>query len=719
MYIRIIRIMLLLVFVLPLYSQETDSIKQVELESITITATSYKTSSKLNSALSVEVVEKDFLRNHFTGNLIQALEYIPGVRSMDIGSGFSKPMIRGMGFNRISVTENGIKQEGQQWGSDHGFEIDAFNIERVTVRKGPSSLLYGSDAMGGVVEITQDRPPFDNQIFGEAVVLGKSVNETSGGSVLLGLKKNAWYTKLRYSEQRFGDYRIPTDTIVYLTQKIPIYNRKLKNTAGIERNISSYTEYRSRKYYSNYSISNAYQKTGFFPGAHGIPDISRVQDDGDDRNIELPYSKVNHLKITSRQQYVWDKLIGYWDVGYQKNHREEWSKFHTHYGTQAPPNKDPDKELAFTLDTYSSSIKLKTIASATWEYNAGLDIQYQQNRISGYSFLLPRYNRFIGGVFGIATWRPSQQLSFTGGIRYDHGNVDISAYSDPYLETYLQEMGYDNELIKQYKWRSYAVNRNFGDFSGSLGIIWNPNIYHLIKANIGHSFRLPGANELAANGVHHGTFRHEQGDPSLNSERGWQLDASYLYENKSISFSFTPFFSWFSNYIFLKPTGEWSVLPHAGQIYRYTGAEAIFAGTEISFSINLLPHLEYSFTGEYVYTYNLDENTPLSFSPPASMRNTITWKKNQFQIHAELYSIANQNRVSKNESTTSGTNLINLGGNINIPIYNTMIDISLSLRNLLNTKYYNHLSFYRKVEIPEPGRNFQLSIKIPFKSKLK
>ncbi|MFG5859416.1 TonB-dependent receptor [Dysgonomonas sp. Shenzhen-Wh21] len=719
MHIRIIRVMLLLVFVLPLYSQQTDSIKQVELKSITITATSYKTSSKINSALSIEVAEKDFLKNHFTGNLIQALEHIPGVRSMDIGSGFSKPMIRGMGFNRISVTENGIKQEGQQWGSDHGLEIDAFNIERVTVRKGPSSLLYGSDAMGGVVEITQAPPSFDNQIFGEAVVLGKSVNETFGGSVLLGLKKSAWYTRFRYSEQRFGDYRIPTDTIVYLTQKIPIYNRKLKNTAGIERNISSYTEYRSGKYYSNYSMSNAYQKIGFFPGAHGIPDISRVQDDGDDRNIELPYSRVNHMKITSRQQYVWDKLIGYWDVGYQKNHREEWSKFHTHYGTQAPPHKDPDKELVFTLDTYSSSIKLKTIASATWEYNVGLDIQYQQNRISGYSFLLPRYNRFTSGVFGLATWRPSQQLSFSGGIRYDHGNVDISAYNDPYLETYLQVMGYDNELIKQYKWRSYAVNRNFGDFSGSLGIIWNLNIYHLIKANIGHSFRLPGANELAANGVHHGTFRHEQGDPSLNSERGWQLDASYLYENKNISFSITPFFSWFSNYIFLKPTGEWSVLPHAGQIYRYTGAEAIFAGTEISFSIDLFPHLNYSFTGEYVYTYNLDENTPLSFSPPASMRNTITWKRNQFHIHAELYSIANQNRVSKNESTTSGTNLINLGGNISIPIYNTMVDISLSLRNLLDTKYYNHLSFYRKVEIPEPGRNFQLSIKIPFKSKLK
>lgn len=718
MHTRIIPVLLMLIFVLPVFTQEPDSIKSVELEKVTIT-TSYKKISTQTSALSVEVVEKEFLSRHFTGNLIQTLEHVPGVRSMDIGSGFSKPMIRGMGFNRISVTENGIKQEGQQWGSDHGLEIDAFNVERITVRKGPSSLQYGSDAMGGVIEITQIPPPHENQIFGEAVLIGKSVNATFGGSMMLGIKKNAWYTKLRYSESHFGDYHVPTDTIIYLTQKIPVYGQRLKNTAGFERNINFYTEYRKGRYYSNYAVSNAYQKTGFFPGAHGIPDISRVQDDGSNRNIELPYSTVNHLKASTHQQYMWNNLVASWDIGYQNNHREEWSLFHTHYGNQSPPEESPDRELAFFLDTYSSAIKLRTIISTTWEITGGWDVQYQQNRIAGYSFLLPEYKRFSTGLFGLSTWRLSQQFSFSGGIRYDFGTVDISSYTDPYLETYLRNIGYGEELIEQYKWRSYPVKRDFGDFSGSLGMVWNPDNHHLLKANIGHSFRLPGANELASNGIHHGTFRHEQGSASLHSEKGWQIDASYQYENKFLSVSVMPFVNWFNNYIYLKPTGEWSILPDAGQIYLYTEAEALFAGAELAFNVDFLRHLNYSFSGEYVYTYNVDERTPLSFSPPASMRNTLTWKVKKFQLYAELHSIAPQNKVAKNEDPTPGANLINLGGSVSIPFSAIVLDISLSVRNLLDTKYYNHLSFYRKVEIPEPGRNIQLLIKIPFNIKLK
>jgi len=711
--------MLLFVFELSVYAQELDSIKTIELEGVTISLPSYKTASKRNSSLSVEVIEKDFLKEHFTGNLMQTLEHLPGIRSMDIGFGFSKPMIRGMGFNRISVAENGIKQEGQQWGSDHGLEIDAFNVERITIRKGPSSLLYGSDAMGGVIEISQPLSPVENQIFGDVSLLGKSVNNTFGGSFLIGIKKNEWYSKFRYSEQHFGDYRIPADTIIYLTQKIPIYEQRLKNTARLERNASFYSEYKKGKYNSNYALSNAYQKIGFFPGAHGIPNISRVQDDGNKRNIELPYSKVNHFKITSRQQYFWDKLIGSWDIGYQNNHREEWSEFHTHYVTQLPPEKNPNKELDFSLDTYSSSMKIKTNISSFWEYSAGWDVQYQQNQIAGYSFLLPNYKRFTTGLFGLANWIFAQNFIISGGLRYDYGNIDISAYIDPYLNEYLQNMGYGNYLIEEYQWRSYPVNRNFGNFSGSLGIVWNRTNQHLLKANIGHSFRLPGTNELAANGVHHGTFRHEQGDPTLKSEKGWQVDASYLYENNSVLFSISPFVNWFNNYIYLKPTGEWSILPHAGQIYRYTGSEVFFAGAELSFGIDIFSFLNYSFSGDYVYTYNLDERTPLSFSPPTSVRNSLIWKKNKFQFYIELHSILSQKRVAKNEDPTKGANLINLGGNTTLSIGKTMIDLNLSLRNLLNAKYYNHLSFYRKVEIPEPGRNVQLLIKIPFKSKLK
>ena len=718
MRIGIISGVLGLTVVLPAHAQKSDSIKSLLLPDVVVTE-SYQQRQAKKSALAVDVVDQDFLRKHFTGNFMQAMENIPGVQAMDMGSGFSKPMIRGMGFNRIAVLENGIKQEGQQWGADHGLELDAFNIGTVNVLKGPSSLLYGSDAMGGVIDITSPPVPSVDMLFGDVTLLGKSVNGTLGGSFMLGIKKSFWYAQVRYSEQHFGDYRIPTDTIVYLTQKMPVYGRKLKNTAGIERNIGFFAQYQRQRYKANYSVSNVYQKTGFFPGAHGIPDVSRVEDDGDSRNMELPYSKVNHLKVTTLQQYAWEKLVLSGDFGFQNNHREEWSVFHTHYGSQPVPEKDPDKELAFNLNTLSASVKVRFIGSSSWEHALGWDGQHQRNDISGYSFLLPEYHRSTTGLLWLTTYKPNNVISVSGGMRYDYGYIHISSHEDAYLADYLRKQGYDEEQVEHYKWNSHAVKKKFGDYSFSLGLVWTPSERHMVKANVGRSFRLPGANELAANGVHHGTFRHEQGDANLKSEQGWQMDASYNLRYNGFSISVSPFVSWFSNYIFLRPTGEWSVLSHAGQIYRYTGAEVLFAGTEATIDIHFLRSFNYRISGEYVYTYNCDEHIPLSFSPPFSMRNTLTWQRKQVMLYAEWQSIARQNRVDRNEDRTPGANLFHLGGSLNIPIRgNQAIEITLTARNIFNTRYYNHLSFYRKVEIPEPGRNFQLLIKIPFKKLL-
>lgn len=715
MHNKYILVMLLMLCAVSIHAQYNDSLQTFRLDTVVITGKSKDMQNNLGSALSVEVAGSDFLEKHFTGNLMQTLEQLPGVHSMNIGSGFAKPAIRGMGFNRILVAENGIKQEGQQWGADHGLEIDAFNIERVVVHKGPVALLYGSDAMGGAIEISRMPPPLDNQLYGEVLLLGKSVNSTWGASLMLGIKKNSWFTKLRYTEQHFGDYRVPTDTIVYLTQRMPIYNNRMKNTAGYERNGSVYSEYRRGRYFSNYTISNAYQKVGFFPGAHGIPDVSRLSDDGNSRNIELPYSTVNHLKITTNQRFMSDVFIGSLDLGYQNNYREERSLFHTHYGSQPVPEMDPDKELGFSLNTFSSSLKLRKIDSDKWSSTIGWDMQYQSNNISGYSFLLPDYNRFTTGLLWLSSYRASRSVTLTGGIRFDYGKVNISAYSDPYLLNYLIEIGYTDNEIDSYRWRSYNVNRSFSDVSGSIGLIWNMDVRRLFKANIGRSFRLPGANELASNGVHHGTFRHEQGDPTLSSEQGWQLDLSYSYADERISFVVSPFFSWFSNYIYLKPTGNWSALPHAGQIYRYSGANTMFIGSEISFGIKLIPELNYNFTGEYVYSVNRDEHIPLSFSPPLSVNNTLTWSKKNISMYASLQTIASQNRVARNENPTPGANLLHAGLKAEIPFAGTGIEVVFTLHNILNTKYYNHLSFYRRVEIPEPGRNFQIFIKIPFK----
>jgi iron complex outermembrane receptor protein len=176
-----------------------------------------------------------------------------------------------------------------------------------------------------------------------------------------------------------------------------------------------------------------------------------------------------------------------------------------------------------------------------------------------------------------------------------------------------------------------------------------------------------------------------------------------------------PFFNWFGNYIYLRPTGEFTLLHDAGQIYRFTETEAIFAGAEMSLEINLLKQLNYHFNGEFVHTYNVAKHIPLSFSPPASFRNTLEYRHEKFQTYLEIHSIMTQNRVSTNEDSTPGATLIHWGASTNFSMGGTEAEITVSVQNLLDTKYYNHLSFYRKVEIPEPGRNFQILIKVPFK----
>ena len=203
MRIGIISGVLGLIVALPVHAQKSDSIKSMLLPDVVVTET-YQQRQAKKSTLTVDVADQDFLRKHFTGNFMQAMENIPGVQAMDIGSGFSKPMIRGMGFNRIAVLENGIKQEGQQWGADHGLELDAFNIGAVNVLKGPSSLLYGSDAMGGVIDVVPPAVPVDNRQWNR-----RRITDAGNQKKCLVLSHSLFGTALRRLSYSYGFYCLP------------------------------------------------------------------------------------------------------------------------------------------------------------------------------------------------------------------------------------------------------------------------------------------------------------------------------------------------------------------------------------------------------------------------------------------------------------------------------------------------------------------------------
>ena len=699
------------------FAQKTDSLKTKTLEPVIVIGESKENKLKAKSPFHLNVVDKVMFQKNFTGNFMETLKVLPGVNSMSIGSGVSKPMIRGMAFNRVSVVENGVKQEGQQWGADHGLEIDAFNIDKVVIRKGPSSLMYGSDAVGGVIEIIPEIVPIKNGISGEASLIAKSVNDLLGGSIMLRAKHDKWFIKGRYSEQHYADCRITTDEIVYMTAKMPITDGRLNNTAGFERNGSFTTLYRSGRFTSNIILSNVYQKMGFFPGAHGIPTALNIVDDDNFRDIDLPYSFVNHFKVSMKNKYVWDSIWLEWDLGYQNNHREEWSKFHTHYGSVAPPTHDPDKELEFILNTYSSRLSAKILHSDKFESSLIWDFQYQDNTIGGYTFLMPSYRRMTSGAGWIGEYKLLDNFIVSGGIRYDIGNIKADEYYDKNIEEYFEWVGEYSSAASEYTKRSKDIDKNYGDISGSMGFVWDiqQTIYsHQIKMNIGRSFRLPTAIELTANGVHHGSFRHEKGDSNLDSEVGWQFDATYAFLHDRFSIEITPYANWFNNYIILQPSAKPSLLPDAAQIWQYVDVEACMMGAEFTAAVKLPCGFSVNLNGDYIYTYNLNEHIPLNLSPPMNIRGGVEWQHKWITLSAGTHIIAAQNRTGRNEAPTQGACLFNIAARAKLPFVSQGAQLSLSVDNIANTKYYNHISYYRHVEIPEIGRNVQLIMNIPF-----
>ena len=672
-----------------------------------------------------EVVNATYIEQNLSGTLLKTMERLSGVNSMDIGANASKPIIRGMGFQRVVVSENGVKQEGQQWGADHGLEIDAFSVETAEVVKGASAIELGSDAIGGYINISNNSVPEKNTVSGDVTLLTKSVNATYGGSFFIKGRSEKKFLKLRVSALDFGDYKVPTDQIVYLTREMPVYNGKLKNTAGNEHDFSIQVGHLGVRFKSTLQLSSVNQKSGFFPGAHGVPDIKRIQDGGDSRNIGFPYQKAHHLKVLNQNKWFVNNGNISVDLGFQNNVREEWSEFHTHYPDQPVPKINPNREFDFNLKTYSANAKLTKKINDYHKLSSGFQVQHKDNDVGGYNFLLPKYQSTSLGVFVQDEINLTDHLNFNVGIRFDHSSVKTNEYFDPILYDYFISEGEDAEGANNYALRSVDLSKHYGDVSWLLGLVYTPSENFVARMNVGKAFRTPTAVELASNGIHHGSFRHEMGDENLKSEKGYYIDGNLEWISRGFSLEFSPYMYYFSNYLFLKPSGDWSLLPHAGQIYRYSQSEAILSGFELSITKNWFNQLGSTFIFEYIYNQQVSSDKtqryPLPFTPPVNgfvefdyslFKQGKVVKDSRVYINSRM-ALA-QNRVCQNEETTDGYVLLGIGVSTKINVLNQECTVNIQGSNLLNTKYYNHVSFYRKVEIPEPGRNIQLLLKVPF-----
>ena len=677
----------------------------------------YAEERRQTESLNIEVVDKVFIQRNLGGSLMHTLSRLPGVKTIGIGSGQSKPLIRGMGFNRVVVTDKGIKHEGQQWGADHGLELDQFAAGEVELLKGAASFVYGSDAIGGVINVKPGLLPAAHTLGGSVDLIGKTNNNLYGTSINFFGRKQNWFFDSRITYQNYGDYRVPTDTVYVYDYAVKLHKQYLRNTAGRETGLHFNTGYVTDRFRTLFYLSNVHTRSGFFANAHGLEPrrVDTSLHDGSSRDVQLPSQEVSHFKLINRSQYHTGSHLLHTDLGYQHYFRLEFSQYVNH-GYMPPLYPDTmhipsDLEREFGKQVYSLNVRDRLLLNRH-ELTFGLNGEYQKNSINGWSFLVPSFKQTTAGFFLYDKFKLNDQILLHGALRYDYGRLRMFRYND-WFQTQGEKLSRAANLTRTFNSAVWSVGLNYsslGPFS--------------LKANIGKSFRMPIAKELSANGVNYHYFSYERGNPSLNPEQSYQADLTLGWNTERWSVQLSPFYNYFPNYIYLNPTAEHDYFYGAGnQVFQYAQSRVMRYGGEIQLKYQIMKALGTELLGEYLYSKQLSgdkKGYTLPFSPPASLLLNLTWSPflnnnvTGTYLSVDYRVTAAQNNIVPPEKKTPGYGVVHIQAGTKVRLNRQPVTISLQAQNLLNTRYLNHTSFYRLIELPEAGRNIILSLKMPF-----
>ena len=676
----------------------------ITLEGVNVTGRARHDVQMKSSQTSIQI-SQDFLQENFSGSLMQTLEGIPGVKAMSIGSGQSKPTIRGLGFNRMAVTEDGIKHEGQQWGDDHGLEIDQFAIDRAEVIKGPAALLYGSDAIGGVLNLYTNHVPTE-AFSGQMQLFGRSNNEQIGASAKVEGRQGKFFYRANATYIDYADYSVPTDGVQYYSYRIPLYDRSLRNTAGMERDGSLSLGYAGYNFHTDLRVSDSFSKSGFFANAHGfeVVNLDKSYDDSR-RDIDLPYQQVNHLKVISHTTWRTELWALEANLAYQNNLREEHSKAVAHGYMPQPENT---LERRFNKSTFTGGLGAQLQPDDHHTLKAGISTEYQHNRRGGWGFVLPDFETFTIGGYCFDRYAVNDGLVLNGGVRYDFARTHIHGYHDWYAtpvdgtDTYVE--------------RAQALHRHFSSITWSAGVNYAVGEW-LLKANVGKSFRVPISKELAANGLNYHIFRYEQGNADLSPEESYQIDAGISWANDVLSVQVDPYLNYFPNYIFLNPSATYV---EGLQLYYYTQARVFRYGFEAQMNYTINNHWETAIKGEYLYARQLSgekKGYSLPFSTPwsvdADVKYSFAWNGKGFAA-VNVHVVGAQHEIVPPEKPTDGYFTLNASAGKEFEWGKKVFKVALHANNLLNRRYYDHTSYYRLIDVPEPGRNVAVMVGLEF-----
>lgn len=686
-----------------------------EISEVVVTGQSDGIESNRTPSPIAVVPHTQMLQNAST-NIIDALTKVPGVAQITTGSGISKPVIRGMGYNRVVVVNDGIRQEGQQWGDEHGIEIDENSVNRVEVLKGPASLAYGSDAMAGVINMIAAPTLPEGSVRGNISSNYQSNNGLLNHSVNLAGNKNGLSWDMRYSNKMAHAYQNKYDGYVYNSG---FREQAANTTIGINRSWG----------FSHIHLSMYALKPGIIEGERDslsgkfLKTNTEIADNSDFHSYQpdAPFQKINHYKA------VWDNrfFIGQSKleatIGFQQNRRKEFESLDK-YG------------LFFLLNTLNYDFSYVFPEKNNWKLSSGINGMSQQSQNRGTEFLVPEYALFDFGVYAIASKRIGK-LDISGGLRYDSRSEDGQAL---YLD---ENEGITDSSDPNATERFAAFNRTFSGISGSIGATWQINESVYSKLNVSRGFRAPNIAELGSNGVHEGTQRYEIGNPDLKPETSLQLDYALGLNTTHVSAELNVFTNAVDHYIFSsKLSSIQEPDPLFGNLpaFRFTEGNARFYGGEFQIDFHPHPldwlHLENSFS----YVNGTLKNQPsesryLPFIPAPVWISDVKAefdKINRFLANSYL-SIGIEKTWKQDhfyaaydtETATPAYTLLHMGMGTDFVSGNkTRFSVYVSASNLTDVAYQSHLSRLKYVGINNAtgragifnmGRNISFKLIIP------
>ena len=716
------------------------------LSEVVVTGVSKATLARENP-VAVVAVSRRSLDQTIESNIIDVLvKNVPGLNAVNTGPNVSKPFIRGLGYNRVLTLYDGVRQEGQQWGDEHGLEADAYNIEKGEVIKGPASLMYGSDATAGVVSIMTAMPhESDGKFHGRFMSEYQSNNDLLGNGLLLTHSGNHWSYALRGSYRIAKNYTNPVDGRVYnsgFRESNASASIRYKNAAGFsDLNVSGYNNLQGIPDGSRDSLTRAFTKQI----AEGTMDDIRnrpIVPDEDLNSYRLSplHQHIRHYRLYSNHHYP----LGNGDIdlmlAFQQNKRIEYNH----------PTMTRQPGMYVDLNTMNYSLRYNLPALQNTELTVGFNGMYQNNRNrDATDFPIPDYRLVDAGSFLYAKWKKNN-WTVSGGIRYDmrwlSGN-DFYIKNDP-STGFNRQAFYPDTSGAYLQFPSFQAL--FKGMSMSIGSTFRVSDKINLKANLARGYRAPSITEFASNGLDPGAHIIYLGNRNFKPEFNLQSDLGAEFHDKNIAASLSLFNNNIQDYIYLSAltddNGDPVINTQGNKTFQYQQSSAQIYGLEATFSVQPSSIKGFSFSNavSLIYGFNRHDDAKnkglegefLPLMPPFKWLSSINQSVSlpsrllpMLNVKAEFDVNAAQHRylaLNGTETFTPGYTLVNISLHARIN-YNegNGLEFQLQANNIFNGIFQSNLSRLKYFEyftnsptgrlgIFGMGRNICAKLVLPF-----